>query len=42
MIAHGLVDTVLYRPEVNTLWWLMFGMIASYYMPKELEVRGSD
>ncbi len=39
MIAHGLVDTVLYRPEVNTLWWLMFGMIASYYMPKELEAR---
>ena len=37
MIAHGLVDTVLYRPEVNTLWWLMFGMIASYYMPKDLE-----
>jgi putative inorganic carbon (HCO3(-)) transporter len=40
MIAHGLVDTVLYRPEVNTLWWLMFGIIASYYMPKQLEVRG--
>ena len=39
MIAHGLVDTVLYRPEVNTLWWLMFGMIASYYIPKELEAR---
>jgi putative inorganic carbon (hco3(-)) transporter len=42
MIAHGLVDTVLYRPEVNTLWWLMFGMIASYYMPKPLEVRSED
>ncbi|PZV10744.1 MAG: putative bicarbonate transporter, IctB family [Leptolyngbya sp.] len=37
MFAHGLVDTVLYRPEVNTLWWLMFGMIASYYMPKQVE-----
>jgi putative inorganic carbon (HCO3(-)) transporter len=37
MFAHGLVDTVLYRPEVNTLWWLMFGMIASYYMPKQME-----
>ncbi|MBM0743373.1 IctB family putative bicarbonate transporter [Phormidium sp. CLA17] len=38
MIAHGLVDTVLYRPEVNTLWWLMFGIIASYYMPRQIEV----
>lgn len=31
MLGHGLVDTVLYRPEVNTLWWLMFAIIASYY-----------
>jgi putative inorganic carbon (HCO3(-)) transporter len=31
MFGHGLVDTVLYRPEVNTLWWLMLAMIASYY-----------
>ncbi|MDX2231370.1 MAG: IctB family putative bicarbonate transporter [Leptolyngbyaceae cyanobacterium bins.349] len=31
MFSHGLFDTVLYRPEVNTLWWLMFALIASYY-----------
>ncbi|MDX2240813.1 MAG: IctB family putative bicarbonate transporter [Leptolyngbyaceae cyanobacterium bins.302] len=31
MFGHGTVDTVLYRPEVNTLWWLMFALIASYY-----------
>ena len=31
MLGHGTVDTVLYRPEVNTLWWLMFAIIASYY-----------
>ncbi|MBF2028021.1 MAG: putative bicarbonate transporter, IctB family [Oscillatoriales cyanobacterium C42_A2020_001] len=31
MLGHGMVDTVLYRPEVNTLWWLMFALIASYY-----------
>lgn len=31
MLGHGMVDTVLYRPEVNTLWWLMFAIIASYY-----------
>ncbi len=31
MLTHGLVDTVWYRPEVNTLWWLMIALIASYY-----------
>lgn len=31
MLAHGTVDTVWYRPEVNTLWWLMVALIASYY-----------
>lgn len=30
MFGHGMVDTVLYRPEVNTLWWLTFAIIASY------------
>ncbi|ARV61789.1 putative bicarbonate transporter, IctB family [Nostocales cyanobacterium HT-58-2] len=33
MLAHGLVDTVWYRPEVNTVWWLMVGLIACYYKP---------
>ncbi|MFB2972517.1 IctB family putative bicarbonate transporter [Aerosakkonema sp. BLCC-F183] len=31
MLAHGTVDTVLYRPEANTLWWMMIALIASYY-----------
>ncbi|MCL1472943.1 IctB family putative bicarbonate transporter [Argonema antarcticum] len=31
LLAHGTVDTVLYRPEVNTLWWMMIAIIASYY-----------
>jgi len=31
MMAHGFVDTVWYRPEVNMLWWLMVAIIASYY-----------
>lgn len=34
MLSHGFVDTVLYRPQVNTLWWLMFALIASYYKPQ--------
>jgi putative inorganic carbon (hco3(-)) transporter len=33
MLAHGTVDTVWYRPEVNTLWWLVVGLIASYWTP---------
>ncbi|NJL21418.1 MAG: putative bicarbonate transporter, IctB family, partial [Leptolyngbyaceae cyanobacterium SM1_3_5] len=33
MLAHGLVDTVWYRPQVSTLWWLMVGLIASFYQP---------
>lgn len=31
MLAHGAVDTVWYRPEVNTLWWLMVALVASYF-----------
>ena len=30
MLAHGTVDTVWYRPEVSTLWWLMVALVASY------------
>ena len=28
---HGFVDTVWYRPQVNTLWWLILAIIASFY-----------
>jgi len=31
MLTHGLVDTVWYRPEISTLWWLMVALVASYY-----------
>ena len=27
---HGLVDTVWYRPQINTLWWLVLAIIASF------------
>lgn len=33
MLAHGFVDTVWYRPEVSSLWWMMVAIIASYYIP---------
>jgi putative inorganic carbon (hco3(-)) transporter len=35
LLGHGLFDTVLYRPQVNTLWWLSFAVIASFYVPQE-------
>ena len=38
MLTHGLVDTVWYRPQINTLWWLMIALIASYYIPQPLAV----
>lgn len=31
MLAHGLVDTVWYRPQISTVWWLMVALVASYY-----------
>lgn len=31
ILAHNTFDTVLYRPEINTLWWLIVAIIASYY-----------
>ncbi len=30
MLAHGAVDTVWYRPEIATLWWLMVALVTSY------------
>lgn len=29
MLAHGLVDTVWYRPQVNTLWWFLAALAVS-------------
>lgn len=33
LLAHGTVDTVWYRPQVFTLWWLMVAIITSYFVP---------
>jgi putative inorganic carbon (HCO3(-)) transporter len=33
LLTHGLVDTVWYRPQINTLWWFMLAIIASYQNP---------
>lgn len=34
MLGHGMFDTVWYRPQVSTLWWLMLAIVASYYQPQ--------
>lgn len=33
LLIQGLFDTVWYRPQVNTLWWLMVGIIAAQIPP---------
>ncbi|MFP4101856.1 IctB family putative bicarbonate transporter [Coleofasciculus sp.] len=38
MLSHGLVDTVWYRPQVSTVWWLMVAIIASYYLPPQADI----
>ena len=36
LLTHGLVDTIWYRPQVSTLWWLMMAIVASYYTVQPL------
>lgn len=31
LLTHGFADTVWFRPQVNTLWWMLIALIASYY-----------
>jgi putative inorganic carbon (hco3(-)) transporter len=31
ILTHGAVDTVWYRPEISTLWWLLLAIVASQY-----------
>ena len=39
MLAHGVVDTVWYRPQISSLWWLSMAIVASFFqlsaMPKD-------
>ncbi len=37
ILAQGLVDTVWYRPQINTLWWFLVALIASQYQPQRRE-----
>jgi putative inorganic carbon (HCO3(-)) transporter len=42
MLGHNLFDTVWYRPEVNTLWWLMVALIASFYVPPIVDTSTAE
>jgi putative inorganic carbon (hco3(-)) transporter len=35
LLVHGTVDTVWYRPQVLTLWWLMAAIVTSYFIPAQ-------
>lgn len=37
MLAHGVVDTVWYRPQISTLWWFMLAIVASKWETVETE-----
>jgi putative inorganic carbon (HCO3(-)) transporter len=37
LMVHGLVDTVWYRPQINTVWWLCVAIAASYLPTRAME-----
>ncbi len=37
LLVHGFVDTVWYRPQVNSLWWFMLAIIASQFGVEDQE-----
>ncbi|WP_071517434.1 IctB family putative bicarbonate transporter [Geitlerinema sp. PCC 9228] len=37
LMVHGLVDTVWYRPQINTVWWLCVAIAASYLPIRAME-----
>jgi putative inorganic carbon (hco3(-)) transporter len=37
ILTHGIVDTVWYRPEISTVWWLLVAIVTSYYQPLNLQ-----
>jgi putative inorganic carbon (hco3(-)) transporter len=39
LLTHGLVDTLWFRPQINTIWWLMLAVIASYYIDPSTKSR---
>lgn len=31
LLVQGLFDTVWYRPQLSTLWWMLLAIVASFY-----------
>ena len=31
LLVQGAFDTVWYRPQISTLWWVLLGIVASFY-----------
>ena len=41
-IVQGATDTVWYRPDIQTLWWLTIAIIASFYQTATVEEKSID
>ncbi|QQE64181.1 putative bicarbonate transporter, IctB family [Leptolyngbya sp. BL0902] len=41
ILGQGIADTVMYRPQISTLWWLSIALVASYY-PTLRQGKGQD
>lgn len=41
ILGQGIADTVMYRPQISTLWWLSIAIVASYY-PALRQGKGQD
>ncbi|MDJ0687608.1 MAG: IctB family putative bicarbonate transporter [Xenococcaceae cyanobacterium MO_188.B32] len=42
LLAHGIVDTVWYRPQISTLWWFMLAILASQWETVKTEEVKKD
>lgn len=38
LLTQGVFDTVWYRPQINTIWWIILGLIAANYRHQELRI----
>ena len=42
LATQGLVDTVWYRPQINTLWWLCIGIVAAVPFASCVQTNGNN
>ncbi len=41
LLMQGVFDTVWYRPQISTLWWMLLAVIASFYADARQKYRDS-